>query len=74
MEWILDKRFPHIGLAKRFDLDLYKHHTRELGGVLRLGMLLVVLDRTPPVEGVSTGSVLSKTTTPDGGYSKMGGK
>jgi hypothetical protein len=60
--------------AKRFDLDLYKHHTRELGGVLGLGMLLVVLDRTHPAEGVSTGSVLSKTATLDGGYSKMEGK
>ena len=55
---------------KRFDLD----HTWELAGVQGLGMLLVVLDRTPPVEGVSTGSVLSKTTTLDGGYSKLGGK
>jgi len=45
----------------------------SLVGMPGLGMLLVVLDRTPPVEGASTGSVLSKTTRPRGGYSRMGG-
>lgn len=62
IEWVSDKRFSHMDSARRFDLDLCKHHTWELGGMPGLGVLLVVLDRTPPVEGVSTGSVLSKTT------------
>jgi len=49
-----------MDFVRRFDLDLCKHHTWELGGMPGLGMLLVVLDRIPSVEDASsTGSVLS---------------
>jgi len=72
--WVSDERFSHIDSVRRLDLDPCKHHTWELVGMPGLGMLLVVLDRTPPVEGASTGSVLSKTIRPRGGYSRMGGK